>query len=320
MAFPVAAHAMTLWVATNGVDTVAAPECGKLATPCRSINKALSLANNGDSIIVFPGRYGPDTEGTPPAPGCNCMINVNKSVTLTSRDGASETIIDAGGAAADAVAITAPNVKFGKRLKGFSLVNAGAAGLAVASGVTGAMIVGNQAGSNDVGFEIDGDGADVDNNRAGGNGFSGFSVRGTGNELMGNLAAGNSLHGFAVFGSGQKLNMNIAIDNVVGFTIADAATSITLMGNAALGNLGPGVEIAALAGTVSVTKGSIFGNDQGGANCGLLNHSPGTINATMNFWGAMTGPGADPADDACTTGGAVTSVPFGKKEINPRSP
>ena len=72
---------------------------------------------------------------------------------------------------------------------------------------------------------------------------------------------------------------------------------------------------------VQVVKGSIFGNDDGGSNCGLQNDGPSTINATMNVWGAMTGPGPNPADLACDTGGGtINFTPFGKKEINPRSP
>ena len=96
-------------------------------------------------------------------------------------------------------------MKFGKRLKGFSMVNAGATRLAVAGSVTGTMIVGNQAGSNTVGFKITGVGAELSANRSGGNTFSGFSVRGSNNELMGNLAVGNGL-AFAVFDSGHTLN------------------------------------------------------------------------------------------------------------------
>jgi parallel beta-helix repeat protein len=321
VSLPLAAEAATLWVATNGVDTVAAPECGKLTTPCRSINKALSLANDGDSITVLPGRYGLATEPAP-EPCLNCLINVHKRVTITSRDGASETIIDAAGVSGDAVIITANKVNFGRRLKGFSLVNAGAAGLAVAGGVTGAMIVGNQAGSNSVGFEITGVGAEVTANRSGGNTFSGFSVRGSSNELMGNLAAGNGL-GFAVFDSGHTLNGNIAIDNGDGFNIFDGSANILLTGNAALGNIGPGVRIGGGTGVtnISVIKGSIFGNDEGGINCGLLNESSATINAIMNFWGAAIGPSLNPGDSICNSGvGEITVDPVGKREVNPRSP
>ena len=41
------------------------------------------------------------------------------------------------------------------------------------------------------------------------------------------------------------------------------------------------------------------------------------LNATNNFWGAATGPGDDPADEACDPSSAVTIiVPFANKEFN----
>ena len=49
--------------------------------------------------MVFPGRYGLATEPAP-APCLDCLIKVNKSVAITSRDGASETFIDAAGVTA----------------------------------------------------------------------------------------------------------------------------------------------------------------------------------------------------------------------------
>jgi parallel beta-helix repeat protein len=141
--------------------------------------------------------------------------------------------------------------------------------------------------------------------------------------VKGNLAAGNAPHGFAVFDSNHTLSGNIAIDNALGFTIADGSTNILLTGNAALGNLAPGVLIGGGATgvtNVSVIKGSIFGNDNA-ANCGLQNDSSSAINATGNFWGAMTGPGPDPADLVCDTGGGTTTfAPFATREVNPRSP
>jgi len=49
-------------------------------------------------------------------------------------------------------------------------------------------------------------------------------------------------------------------------------------------------------------------------NCGILNASGNRLEATENFWGAVTGPGADPADasgGACDKNGSATvSKPF----------
>src|SRR5262245_29462563 len=95
--------AKTLVSANNGVDSVA---CGVSDSPCRSISRAIANAAAGDTIVVGPGYYGDlnqdgayddagDEAGTP-ASGCLCVINVNKRVTLKSRDGADATFIDGG--------------------------------------------------------------------------------------------------------------------------------------------------------------------------------------------------------------------------------
>jgi hypothetical protein len=94
-------QAATLYVANNGVD---GPGCGAKETPCRSITQAIALAVPEDAIVVGPGRYGDlDGDGTVGetgeeigSPGCGCMLSVNKSVKLTSSDGAAATVIDAG--------------------------------------------------------------------------------------------------------------------------------------------------------------------------------------------------------------------------------
>jgi hypothetical protein len=44
------------------------------------------------------------------------------------------------------------------------------------------------------------------------------------------------------------------------------------------------------------------------------------LDATNNFWGSATGPGADPADNTCQTGGSgqISAVPFAEKEFRIR--
>jgi hypothetical protein len=86
------AHGGTLYVANNGLD---GPSCGPKASPCRSISQAIALAAAGDTTIVGPGSYSAFT-GETPAPGCGCMLAVNKAVILLSRDGPAATVIDAG--------------------------------------------------------------------------------------------------------------------------------------------------------------------------------------------------------------------------------
>src|SRR5688572_29884918 len=60
---PGAAIAATLYVGSNGLDS---PVCGRRQAPCRSISQALLLAQDGDRILVGPGRYSPTEEAAEP--------------------------------------------------------------------------------------------------------------------------------------------------------------------------------------------------------------------------------------------------------------
>ena len=143
--------------------------------------------------------------------------------------------------------------------------------------------------------------------------------------LTGNLARRNTgVGGGGAFDlvyplSGGVVTKNTAIANwSPGFQIWDASVAFTFSKNTALGN-DIGVEVRALGGAVTLSKNNLFGNgDRGaGANCGLYidnvsGSAPLTVNATGNFWGAATGPGANPADLAggagCSwdSGGGIT--------------
>lgn len=123
-------------------------------------------------------------------------------------------------------------------------------------------------------------------------------------------------YGFALSGSGHTLSGNVANGNTrgdyggPGFLIR-AGTNLVLSGNAALGNGGGGIYAEVSA---TITQNNLYGNDA--PNCGLVNASGGTINATNNFWGAASGPGPDPADDVCNLGSSTTTVePFATKEF-----
>src|SRR5262249_45079322 len=48
-------EATTRWVMNDGTDGAG---CGAKAAPCRSITQAMSLAVDGDTIMVGPGNYG----------------------------------------------------------------------------------------------------------------------------------------------------------------------------------------------------------------------------------------------------------------------
>src|SRR5205085_4849389 len=93
----------TLTVSNHGVDS---STCGAATDPCRSISQAIINAPTGAQIVVGPGRYGDlngdgifggdgEEKGTPAS--CLCMLNIDKRVTLISRDGPLQTVIDANG-------------------------------------------------------------------------------------------------------------------------------------------------------------------------------------------------------------------------------
>ena len=365
------AEAKTLNVANNGVDSLT---CGDKKSPCRSISIAIDNANPGDKIVVGPGHYGDLDEDTDfndageekaeGQSGCDCMIKVNKQLTIESRDGAGATVLDARGANIDVVRIQVSGVIFGKKKKGFTLTH-GAEGLFINNGTNGVRVESNLAITNSFdGFNFFGSGHVLNGNTASGNGSSGFGFSGSGHLLSNNIASANDSSGFEFSGSGHVLSGNIARANVsTGFGIIGSGHLLTgnlasgndsdgfaffggngnvlsgntavdntndgfafngtghlLTDNSAVGNQAKGISVVGSGSSATITKNNIFGNHGScgpGDNIGLRNGSGGAINATNNFWGAATGPGADPADDICNAGaGSSTTVaPFATKEF-----
>ena len=68
-------------------------------------------------------------------------------------------------------------------------------------------------------------------------------------------------------------------------------------------------------------RNNIFGNGSGDLNCGVRNESGFVVDATRNYWGAPTGPGPDPADEAhgaCEAAGSQTNTtPFATEPFVP---
>jgi nitrous oxidase accessory protein NosD len=156
------------------------------------------------------------------------------------------------------------------------------------------------------------------------NAFRGFTAVNAsptrGLQIIDNVAIGNNT-GFSLI-SEEKLvvRRNVAIGNDVGFAINGSGH--TLLENSAVGNRHYGIWIQHIADgpPVSVTRNNIFGNNtvplEGHVNCGILNDTNAVVQATKNFWGAPTGPGADPADEACeTAGGQIIHTPFAERQF-----
>jgi parallel beta-helix repeat protein len=243
-----------------------------------------------------------------------------------------------GGNTLEGVTIATDGVVFGQPRKGFTVTGVGGeAAVRVQESTTGVRVEGNRAvGNPGIGFLVDGQASAVVGNQAFGNAGPGFSVLGTGGvTVTGNLSTDNGA-GFLVSGTGHLLADNTSSGNEVGISLLSAGSikltrnvvsgssieGVRLQGdgnvftrNAVRGSRGSGVLIEGTdTGTLKFTANTLMGNGVVGTNCGIeLNATTGaTLVATENFWGAASGPGADPADLAC--GGPVL-IPFATKEI-----
>jgi hypothetical protein len=175
------------------------------------------------------------------------------------------------------------------------------------------------------------------------NGEFGFFFEASDYIFNGNVARHNARSGFGLVGLRFTLENNTAVDNkgsgiAIGrhsiFQPGDFGSGIAvrrMRGNTIVGNRG-GVVLSLGAVVQDMQMNNIFGNETGSgplSNCGLLNHSgmPTPVPAVNNFWGAATGPGADPADNAgpgsgCDllnevfgVTGVTTVVPFATKQF-----
>jgi hypothetical protein len=335
-----------LYVANNGTDSV---NCGR--TPCRSIVQAINNAFDGDQIEVGPGLYGDlnadgdlDDAGeeTPrlDEDGRLVIVDVNKRLGIYSQEGAGATTVRFSPLSnpdmrIDIVRITHADVIVGRPNGGFTVLG-GANTVGITSLASRVRIVGNIAVNNgNAGFlflggisgnqEINGN--KVIDNVALGGGFAGvgFDVaRGTRNFVFdGDIAIGSGLGFLLEGGATRHVVKNCrAIGNGTGITADDDKN--TFLGNSAIGNIGSGFII--FAGRLNVLHGNnIFGNGTGvdrtsgllTTNCGVKNHSGHVVDAAGNYWGAPSGPGSDPADNAgpgsgCDTerGSSTVTKPF----------
>jgi hypothetical protein len=336
-----------LYVANNGTDNL---DCGPVdRSPCRSISRAIAHASPGDQIIVGPGFYGDVNRNRAIDPSGDsgeespvdigevqllsgivhlAMINVDKPLTIVSRDGAGATVIDADtefiNGSMIAVNLGADGVIFGKKGKGFTIRNA-ALGLYVnTSGTTiggtivdtcySGFMVGSASGNGMAAGTV------LKGNAAVNAPMGGFLVNDETAVVKGNLAKANSFTGFGILGGAYSvITKNVAVGNLgYGFFLAIPGASLaSFTKNAAVGNADAGVFVAATGtapASLTVAQNTIYGNgvhpQYPPTNCGLVTQNSGvetlTVDADGNYWGAATGPGADPADAAGGTCSAGT--------------
>jgi parallel beta-helix repeat protein len=335
LSFAFTAHANTLYVANNGADSLT---CGTTSGPCRSISQAIHNAGAGDVVLVGSGTYGDiDFNGTFTSPGdesgpqtpCGCVINIDKPITVLSRKGADVTIINGAYQGLTTVLISANGATFGGAKRGFTVTGGdGAAGVRVNAAndikVTGIRSVGNARG-----FQV--------------------TTGSTNNTFTGNVAQLNDAEGFRLAGFGDSVLRNFITDNT-GDGVISLENGAVVFNNVITGNGGDGVQVApgstgntiernstltnarfgifmATGSVATVTRNNIYGNNDadgqfGGAskvNCGLGNDSEAAVVLDNNFFGASTGPGANPADAVCDFHGSITtSSSVATKEISVR--
>jgi hypothetical protein len=246
------AVAATLVVAARGQD---GPGCGTKTQPCRSVSRAIAHARAGDTIEVGPGRYGdiaqdgdftdPGDEAAEIDTGCDCMIHVDKRLTLVARDGAEATILDARAAPIHVVAVDVPGTVVGKKGKGFTLTGGGTGGSGLAASTNEIIVAGNLAAFNGK------HGIDA----------AGPRVRVTDNRMIGNASSGCQCGGNASF-----FARNVATDNGAGFFTGDGSA---LVGNLAMRNTESGFEIVernVIKGNVAIANGEAGFTFYGGDN------------------------------------------------------
>jgi hypothetical protein len=283
----------------------------------------MTNASAGDTILVGPGVYG-DVDGDGAvgnSPGeeiatAGAMVYVNKPLTIRSRDGAGDTIVDVTGTAlADVFATVVGNVELGTPNHGFT-VRGGVNGIRVGAGP--ARVRGNRAIGNAVGIAVQtGVGSLVDRNVASYNGSAGVEDAAVGTTVSRNLAVGSPF-GLRLIGTGAIVSGNVATANGTGFLLAvappgPASPVASFAQNVAVGNGGTGVLVTMLGtftsdAAVALTQNDYYGNGEftssATPNCGLsvtVNDTNGndlSVTSTTDYWGGAGGPGPNPKDDA----------------------
>lgn len=323
-----AASAATRYVAVTGTD---GPSCGIDAlSACRSIGQAIINATPGDTILVGPGRYGdlnldgflggPGEERG--APGCGCVLALNKNVILVSSGGAAVTMID--GRTVDVqtnVLLITVGGEFGRPGKGFYVTDTAryngsyyeSSGIVIDS--ENVLVRGNQvffsrtaqAGRtaygiitvNDAPLRIEGNqvtgwyvgisgrgAAIISKNQVVGNRYVGIAS--TGGDVVGNVVTGTYGHGIAVY-----------------YSASVTTNAVSMNGN--------GIYVGAPF-NGSVTKNNLSGN-----RCALINDGVYVLQAPNNYWGRPEGPGVsfDRICDWYTPVTPVATKPFVVKVLKP---
>lgn len=320
VAMPASAGAAVLFASNGGLDSVA---CGTFASPCATIGQTIQNASDGDVILVEPGTYGdrtgdgdfddPGEEGAEIGFGCECVIHIDRRLVVVSREGAATTVIDVGGAAVSGIAVGAAGAVLGVSDHGFTISGASArsrAAVRIDPETAGAVVWGNSIVNGSDGLLVDGRDHLILQNTITHNSLRGIASDGEEHLVAGNLLAQNGT-GLQDRSNGSVVVRNTIVENGHGVSVA-FSTGVQLVRNELRDNILPGVWVSVDVVDLAIHGNNIAGNDDTG-NCGVLNEGGPSVDARFNYWGAATGPGADPADNAgtlsgCDAPGMVTLV------------
>jgi hypothetical protein len=154
----------------------------------------------------------------------------------------------------------------------------------------------------------------LDSNSAFENPGAGFLTYGDARHVITNNQSIGNGFGFKAFQGPATFLRNTAIGNTYGGILVIVGSG-TFFENSVIGNVDVGFNIFPGTSGVVLRRNNIFGNGRtnifgtAGDNCGVQNQSSQVVDARENYWGAPSGPGGDPADNAgpgCDTGGGLT--------------
>jgi parallel beta-helix repeat protein len=344
-----AAPPATIHIANNGVDSAtcggSAAPCRSIYAGLQRaragdtvlVRPGLYGDLNGDGLLGGAGEE-PNLGRT--------AVYVDKAVRLLSTNGAVVTVINAGGGVFNTVEINSNGVTFGAVDQGFTVAGAQFQGI-YTFGITNARISGNiAAGLPSSGILVESSGVvEVSDNVVHDNGGSGITALASSesarvlirrnkvyanssginagsfgsheishNEISNNLNAGLSLDF-----TPSMVFRNLITGNGIGITSNSwspdrlPTAGPTLVRNTLIGNQTTGVQIAAGPVPFTLRENNVYGNGTGPyeyfANCGVANFSGAPLNLANTYWGAGTGPGANPADSTCGNDPVITT-PF----------
>jgi hypothetical protein len=254
------------------------------------------------------------------------MLRVHKDITLVSSDGAAATVIDARAVPVGInVRLDADGGAFGRPGRGFTVTNTkSVVGDGIVINADNITVRGNQVVNTLPEDPVTIGVVGIDATAGAGtilieenqviNWTAGIFARGGPGTTVSKNHVSLSTNGFGIVAHGTTdVVGNNATANAGGISLRDAASAVS---NVVTGNL-IGIQVESTTPFSGIVeKNNLFGN----RICGLQNLGAPGVQAARNYWGAATGPGADPADEVCNGTGATTIVvPFASKPfaVNP---